>query len=256
MSSSDSQASSDTSYSNSTKVLGQGAQYADNGAAIVNDTAYNANTNTNTAFLDSSTSSTNLTDSGNTTTNYNSTTLDGGSIDMAGRTALAALNLGGYAIDANTSTLKTGFDFGTKTLNSSIGSIADTVKGAFNFSNAAADRATAAAADAQAGAFGFAAQSAANAAATQSDAFGFAAQSAAQTAAAQRQAADYIYGNTQDALAYGKYETGAALDSLNTSAGMVATAYADAKGRGALTDKIMMLAIAGAALVAFAAVRR
>jgi hypothetical protein len=38
--------------------------------------------------------------------------------------------------------------------------------------------------------------------------------------------------------------------------GGLQTAYADAKGRGAMTDKILMLAIAGALFVAFQASRR
>lgn len=46
-----------------------------------------------------------------------------------------------------------------------------------------------------------------------------------------------------------------ALDSLNTQANLVKDAYADAKGRGALTDKILIGAIAMAGIVAFAAVR-
>ena len=47
-----------------------------------------------------------------------------------------------------------------------------------------------------------------------------------------------------------------ALDSLNTQANLVKDAYADAKGRGALTDKILIGAIAMAGIVAFAAVRK
>jgi hypothetical protein len=264
MSSSDSKTQADTTYQNSTKVLGQGSTYADNGANVLTATAYSNDASTNLSnsgndnstntyladnsskWTDSSTTTTNtdlrnsgnttntLTDSGNTTTNI----LDGGSIDLAGRTALAAINLGNNAIDANTSTLKTGFDFGSKTLTNSINAISDSVNASLAASSAAQARASAAAESAQA------------------NAYGFASQSAAQSATAQRQALDAVLNNTSDALAYGKYETGAALDSLNTSASMVATAYADAKGRGALTDKIMMLAIAGAALVAWQAVRR
>lgn len=45
------------------------------------------------------------------------------------------------------------------------------------------------------------------------------------------------------------------LDSLDNTTNLVKDAYADAKGRGALTDKILIGAIAMAGLVAFAAVR-
>ena len=272
MSGSDSTSQANTTYTNSTKVLGEGSTYADNGAAVLTSNAYSNDASTNlsnsgndnsvntflsdsgtkltdsgnTTFTDSSTTSTltdlrnsgnttnTLTDSGNTTTNV----LDGGSIDLAGRTALAAINLGNNAIDANTSTLNTAFDFGGATLTKSINAISDSVQASLDASAAAQRQAQAAAAQAQ------------------SDALGFASKSAAETAAAQKNAMDTVYSSSQDALAYGKWETGQALDSLNTSAGMVATAYADAKGRGALTDKIMMLAIAGAALVAYAAVSK
>lgn len=46
------------------------------------------------------------------------------------------------------------------------------------------------------------------------------------------------------------------LDSLNTTANLVKDSYADAKGRGALTDQILIGAIAMAGLVAFAAIRK
>jgi hypothetical protein len=49
---------------------------------------------------------------------------------------------------------------------------------------------------------------------------------------------------------------GQALDSLNTTSNLVKDAYADAKGRGALTDKILIGAIAMAGLVAIAALRK
>lgn len=47
-----------------------------------------------------------------------------------------------------------------------------------------------------------------------------------------------------------------ALDSLNVEANLVKNAYADAKGRGALTDKILIGAIAMSGLVAIAALRK
>lgn len=60
----------------------------------------------------------------------------------------------------------------------------------------------------------------------------------------------------QGALGFGINTQKTALDSLNSQANLVKDAYADAKGRGALTDKILIGAIAMAGLVAFAAVRK
>ena len=57
-------------------------------------------------------------------------------------------------------------------------------------------------------------------------------------------------------LAYGSKQTAQALDSLNTSANLVKDAYADAKGRGALTDKLIMAAVVAMGIVAFMAIRK
>ena len=46
-----------------------------------------------------------------------------------------------------------------------------------------------------------------------------------------------------------------ALDSLTTTSNLVKDAYADAKGRGAMTDKILIGAVAMAGLVAVTALR-
>lgn len=47
-----------------------------------------------------------------------------------------------------------------------------------------------------------------------------------------------------------------ALDSLNTTSNLVKDAYADAKGRGAMTDQILLGSVAMAGLVAFAALKK
>ena len=47
-----------------------------------------------------------------------------------------------------------------------------------------------------------------------------------------------------------------ALDSLLTTSGLVKDAYADAKGRGALTDKILIGTVVMIGLVALAAVKK
>lgn len=60
----------------------------------------------------------------------------------------------------------------------------------------------------------------------------------------------------RQALGFGGTMAGRALDSLESTENLVANAYADAKGRGALTDKILMGAILAMAVVAFMAVKK
>ncbi len=57
------------------------------------------------------------------------------------------------------------------------------------------------------------------------------------------------------ALKFGSLQTGVALDALSESANMIKDSYADAKGRGAMTDYLLFAAIAGALVVAAYAVR-
>ncbi len=59
-----------------------------------------------------------------------------------------------------------------------------------------------------------------------------------------------------NALGFAKQTTNAAIDNLQVTQQLVADAYNDAKGRGALTDKLLIGAVAAMGLVAFAAVRR
>lgn len=54
---------------------------------------------------------------------------------------------------------------------------------------------------------------------------------------------------------FARSSQGAALDSLNVTSNLVKDAYADAKGRGAMTDKILIGAIGMAGLVALMAIR-
>ena len=58
------------------------------------------------------------------------------------------------------------------------------------------------------------------------------------------------------AFAFGKTANTQAQDAMSATASLVKDAYADAKGRGALTDKMIMAAIAAMALVAFMAVKK
>ncbi|MES2482970.1 MAG: hypothetical protein V4609_13305 [Pseudomonadota bacterium] len=64
---------------------------------------------------------------------------------------------------------------------------------------------------------------------------------------------DHVTGRAFD-FAAGAQNT--ALDSLNREAALINTAYADAKGRGALTDKILIGSLVMAGLVALAALRK
>jgi hypothetical protein len=73
---------------------------------------------------------------------------------------------------------------------------------------------------------------------------------------AAKNAIDVVASSNSKALDFAKQSQGQALDSLNTTSNLVKDAYADAKGRGALTDKILIGAIAMAGVVAFAAVRK
>lgn len=58
------------------------------------------------------------------------------------------------------------------------------------------------------------------------------------------------------AFRFGNNAMGAAFDTLGSTQNLVKDAYADAKGRGALTDKMIMGAIAAMAVVAFAAIKK
>jgi len=57
-------------------------------------------------------------------------------------------------------------------------------------------------------------------------------------------------------LTYGMDTTNRAYDNVDETTNLVKDAYADAKGRGALTDQILIGAIAAMALIAYMAVRK
>lgn len=59
-----------------------------------------------------------------------------------------------------------------------------------------------------------------------------------------------------ESLSFASNAQGQALDSLNVTSNLVKDAYADAKGRGAMTDQILIGSVAMAGLVAIAALRR
>jgi hypothetical protein len=70
------------------------------------------------------------------------------------------------------------------------------------------------------------------------------------------QAFDFTERTVDRALDYGTAATSAALSNLQATQKLTAEAYADAKGRGALTDKILIGAILAMGAVAFMAVRK
>lgn len=93
---------------------------------------------------------------------------------------------------------------------------------------------------------------------TQAFDFGADALSAAVGASdrARAQAFDFGADALGAAFAFGKTANTQAQDAMSATANLVKDAYADAKGRGALTDKMIMVAIAAMALVAFMAVKK
>lgn len=157
---------------------------------------------------------------------YNQT-LDGDVVNRAFDFGADALNFGTDALNFGNQTVTRAMNFGADAL---------------SFANAASNRA---------------AQTSANAVA---DALGF-----AESANVRSQ--QLAYNTVTDALASNESAFGKALTTVNTATGraldtftatneLVKDAYADAKGRGALTDQILMGAIAAMALVAFFAVKK
>ena len=69
------------------------------------------------------------------------------------------------------------------------------------------------------------------------------------------QSLDQAFSFGREALTYSALATASALDNLQSTQKLTADAYLEAKGRGALTDKIIIGAIGAMALVAFMAVK-
>lgn len=95
---------------------------------------------------------------------------------------------------------------------------------------------------------------------TFADALGFADAQAARTNSSLFSAFSDLLGAQESqvgkVLNYGGTMTDKVLDSVAASTSLVKDAYEDAKGRGALTDKMIMAAIAAMALVAYMAVKK
>lgn len=74
--------------------------------------------------------------------------------------------------------------------------------------------------------------------------------------AASTNALTLVAGSNRAALDFATTANSQAADTLDASSKLISTAYADAKGRGALTDKILIGAIAMAGVVAVMAVKK
>lgn len=132
----------------------------------------------------------------------------------------------------------------------------DVVNRAFGFGAGTLDVGTAAIAEA----LGFGGKALGAAMDVTSDALAFADQNATRNSAmaynAMTDALASSEGAISKAFTFGNNAMGAAFDTLGNTQNLIKDAYADAKGRGALTDKMIMGAIAAMAVVAFAAVKK
>lgn len=132
----------------------------------------------------------------------------------------------------------------------------DVVNRAFGFGAGVLDMGS----DAIAEALGFGGKALGAAMDVTSDALAFADQNASRSSAMAYNAMTDALATGETALSraftFGNNAMGAAFDTLGSTQNLVKDAYADAKGRGALTDKMIMVAIAAMAVVAFAAVKK
>lgn len=120
---------------------------------------------------------------------------------------------------------------------------------AYNFGGATLDFAG----DTVAGALGFGGQALRAALDANSDALAFADSAAARSS---RDSYNFASDALGGALSFGASALNKAFGAAEYTGAMVKDAYADAKGRGALTDKILIGAVLAMAVVAFAAVKK
>ena len=154
--------------------------------------------------------------------------------DAMGRVSAA----GAAALDFGSDALASAFGFGDRTSARAFDFGTDAMAGAFASNDRASARATDFATDALGGAFGFGKTAFAGALNTVDGAL------ASNDSMLAR------------ALGYGALITDDALSNLQATQNLTKDAFADAKGRGALTDKMMIVAILAMAGVAFFAVKK
>ncbi len=135
------------------------------------------------------------------------------------------------------------------TVNAALAAIGANSDGAFSFGS-----------DALANALGFGGDALKLAGDATSDALSFADSNASRNSAMAYNVYSDALGTSDNALskafAFGANALDASFANLGDTQQLVADAYSDAKGRGALTDKILIGAIAAMAVVAFAAVKK
>jgi hypothetical protein len=120
---------------------------------------------------------------------------------------------------------------------------------AFNFADNVADRAMVANAQATYNALDFGDSALSKSMQTTANALSFATN-------ANDSAMDVVGSSTRRVLDFATTANAQALDSLSATASFVKDSYADAKGRGAMTDKILIGSVVMAGLVALAAIRK
>jgi hypothetical protein len=182
----------------------------------------------------------------------NVTVLDNGAVgsalDLAGTAVSRTVDLGAFGINRAVDLSAFTTDKVTAFAGDALKTISGVNTASLNFGADALTGAFGAVDKSQTKAFNFAADAL-------TGAYGFANSAAVQSANAQADALTTAQNALAGALSFGGKQTAVALDSLNQSANLVKDAYADAKGRGAMTDYILFAALGVAALVAWNATR-
>lgn len=222
MSRSSSSQSQASTFTDNRAVLGEGSNYANNGASITNTSYVLDNGAINRSF-DFGAAALDL---GGQAIGAASSALDS-SLTFANNNASRAYDfstdIAGQAFDANRFTTSAAFDFGTDALQGALSANTASTAQAFNFGNDALSAAD----TAFAGALSFG-----------------------------RTALDANDNAYSGAMSFARGALNSVLGNVQSTQQLTANAYNDAKGRGALTDKIIIGAIGAMALVALIAVRK
>jgi hypothetical protein len=203
----------------------QNSTYTDNRAVVGQDGTYanngsnvTSNTNTTNYVLDNGAVNSALDLAGNAV---------GGAFNTASNLTGAALNFGSDALAKVDASQSKAFNFSSDVLGGAADVVRSTVTQALNFGNDAVSSALS------------------SNDANLTKAFNFGSDSLSM--------ADSFYTR---ALDYSTSATDQALSNLQRTQDLTAAAYNDAKGRGALTDKIIIGAIGAMAIVAFMALKK